>query len=45
MRNYTRSTGNKEFDYYTRYNDEVIQIPTIIKPETTPGTVFCSFRP
>lgn len=40
MRNYTRSTGNKEFDYYTRYNDEVIQIPTIIKPETTPGLFF-----
>jgi len=35
-----RSTGNKEFDYYLRASDEVIQIPTIIKPETEPGQFF-----
>lgn len=34
MRNYTRSTGSKSFDYYLRAYSEVIQVPTILKSRT-----------
>jgi hypothetical protein len=34
MRNFTRSTGNKEFDFYTRANAQVVQVVTVLKSRT-----------
>jgi hypothetical protein len=34
MRNFTRSTGNKSFDYYTRKQAEIIQFATVLKSRT-----------